>query len=82
MAANSTFIDVSAESSLDLVKSLAAKRLKDIAVLRGDPVPNHGGAFRFILLAVRSVTRWPQLLKIWAVLRSELRPTLKVTLKA
>ena len=52
MAANSTFIDVSAESSLDLVKSLAAKRLKDIAVRRGDPVPDHGGAF-LILLAVR-----------------------------
>ena len=46
VAAHLTCVDMSAESTLDLVRSLAAKGLKDIVALRGDPAPDHGGAFR------------------------------------
>ena len=46
VAAHLTCVDMSAESTLELVKNLAAKGLKDIVALRGDPAPDHGGAFR------------------------------------
>jgi len=46
VVAHLTCVDMSAESTLDLVKNLAAKGLKDIVALRGDPAPDHGGAFR------------------------------------
>ena len=46
VAAHLTCVDMSAESTLDLVKNRAAKGLKDIVALRGDPAPDHGGAFR------------------------------------
>ena len=46
VAAHLTFVDMSAESTLELISSLTAKGLKDIVALRGDPASDHGGAFR------------------------------------